>query len=803
MGNILNKKQGEVSNNKSLVEPKIEGLSPVNEETMKLDFVIKRDGTKSVLDLEKIHQVLTWATRGIEKVSISEIEMSSQLNFYDGVSTNDIHESLIKSTADLISESFPNYQYVAARLLIFYLRKNAYGSFTPPKLYNHVLKYTEANRYDSKILEFYTKEEFDEIDTFLKHPRDLNFSYAAVRQMESKYLLQDRVKKQVFETPQFLYVLVAMYLFANEEKSVRLGLVKDFYEATSQLKISLPTPIMAGVRTKTRQFSSCVLIESDDSLDSINAASSSIVKYVSQRAGIGLNVGSIRAKGSTIRNGDASHTGLIPFIKLFQSSVKSCSQGGVRGGAATLFFPLWHLEVESLLVLKNNKGVEENRARQLDYGVQINRFLYMRLINGKDITLFSPSDVPGLYENFFADQTEFESLYLKYEQDESIRKVVVSSTDLFNSLAVERAQTGRIYIHNVDNSNQHSAFNPKLAPVRQSNLCLEITLPTKPLSNINDEEGEIALCTLAAFNLGAIKNLEELEPLANVLVRALDNLLDYQDYPIAAAQHSTVNRRPLGIGVTNFAYYLAKNNLKYSDGSANELTHKTMEAFQFYLLQASKNLAKERGACPKFNETSYAQGLLPVDTYKKNLDDVYKGELLLDWEGLRSEIKKYGIRNSTLSAQMPCETSSQITNSTNGIEPPRGFVSVKSSKDGALRQVVPEYENLKDKYELLWDIPDNSGYLTLVGIMQKFIDQSISANTNYDPQKFSDGKVSLSKIIEDLLFSYQLGLKTLYYHNTKDNSDDSSHGNEKAHKPVLEQSVIPQDDGCRDGGCVL
>jgi ribonucleoside-diphosphate reductase alpha chain len=530
---------------------------------------------------------------------------------------------------------------------------------------------------------------------------------------------------------------------------------------------------MAGVRTPTRQFSSCVLIECDDSLDSINATASSIVRYVSQRAGIGINAGRIRALGSEIRGGEAFHTGCIPFYKYFQTAVKCCSQGGVRGGAATLFYPIWHGEVESLLVLKNNRGVEENRVRHMDYGVQINKLMYTRLIKGGEISLFSPSDVPGLYDAFFADQDEFERLYLAYEQDSSVKRKTIKAIDLFSLLMQERASTGRIYIQNVDHCNTHSPFDPAVAPIRQSNLCLEIALPTKPLSNVEDDNGEIALCTLSAFNLGAIDSLDELEELAELTVRALDALLDYQDYPLPAARKATMNRRTLGVGVINYAYYLAKNGVKYSDGSANGLTHKTFEAIQFYLLKASVNLAKEQGACPLFNETTYSKGILPIDTYKSELDKICDEPLHLDWETLRSDIQTHGLRNSTLSALMPSETSSQISNATNGIEPPRGFVSVKASKDGILKQVVPDFLNLKNEYELLWNIGSNDGYIQLVGLMQKFVDQAISANTNYDPSVQPNGKVPMKLLLKDLLSAYKMGLKTLYYHNTRDGASDT------------------------------
>lgn len=749
--------------------------------------VKKRNGTFEPINLDKIHKVITWAAEGLQNVSVSQVELRSHIQFYDGIATRDIHETIIKAAADLISVETPDYQYLAARLAIFHVRKIAYGEFEPPHLYEHVQKLTQAGKYDKHILEDYSEIEFEELNDYLDHNRDMNLAYAAVEQMMGKYLVQDRVSKQLFESPQFLYMLVGMCLFANYDKATRLDYVKRFYDATSNFYISLPTPIMSGVRTPTRQFSSCVLIECGDSLDSINATTSAIVRYVSQRAGIGINAGAIRALGSPIRDGEAQHTGCIPFFKMFQAAVKSCSQGGVRGGAATLFYPLWHLEVESLLVLKNNRGVEDNRVRHMDYGVQINKTLYTRLIKNEEITLFSPSDVPGLYEAFFANQEEFERLYTQYEQDDSIRKRKVSARDLFSMMLQERASTGRIYIQNVDHCNTHSPFDPAVAPIRQSNLCMEIALPTTPLTNINDENGEIALCTLSAINLGKINNLDEIKEPAELIVRALDALLDYQDYPVAAAKKGSINRRTLGVGVINYAYYLAKNGTRYSDNAAIGLTHRTFEALQYYLLQASNKLAREKGMCPWFEQTTYSQGILPIDTYKKDLDKICLEPLHLDWESLRADIRQYGLRNSTLSALMPSETSSQIANATNGIEPPRGLVSIKASKDGILKQVVPEIEKLAGQYELLWQIGDNDSYLRLVGIMQKFIDQSISANTNYDPSRFEGGKVPMKTMIQDLLNAYKYGVKTLYYHNTRDGADDS------------QEDV----DGCEGGACKL
>jgi len=756
-------------------------------------FVTKRNGNKEKINLDKIHKVLNWAAEGLDNVSVSQVELRSRIQFYNNITTVNIHETIIKAAADLISQDVPDYQYMSARLAIFHLRKKAYGKFEPPTLYEHVKKMVSLKKYDQNLLKYYSYEEYLKMNSFIDHWRDMNFSYAAVKQLEGKYLIQNRTTGKIYESAQFLYILISACLFAQYPKKTRMNYVQRFYDAISTFKISLPTPIMSGVRTPTRQFSSCVLIECDDNLDSINATTSSIVKYVSQRAGIGINAGKIRAIGSPIRNGEAFHTGCIPFYKYFQSAVKSCSQGGVRGGAATIFYPIWHFEVESLLVLKNNRGVEENRVRHVDYAVQINKLMYERMLSGKKITLFSPSDVPGLYEAFFSDQEKFEKIYKKYEKDEKIRKKSIKALDLFCLMMQERTSTGRIYIQHVDHCNSHSPFNSKLCPIKQSNLCLEITLPTKSLHNVYDINGEIALCTLSAFNLGKINNLDEFKELSVLSVRALDEILEYQNYPIPAAKKSSISRRSLGIGVINFAYYLAKNKVRYSDGSAKNLTHKTFEAMQYYLLQASCELAKEKGACSLFNQTNYYLGKLPIDTYKRHVDKICNEPLHLNWNLLRNKIKKYGLRNSTLSALMPSETSSQISNATNGIEPPRGFISIKVSKDGILRQVVPDYKKLKSQYELLWDIPNNIGYLELASIMQKFIDQSISVNTHYDPTKFLNDKIPMKQLLYDLLLSYKLGIKTLYYQNVRDGSKDDQN--------ISSESSI--EDICESGSCII
>ena len=754
-------------------------------------LVTKRDGSKESIDFEKIHRVVHWASQDLENISVSQVEINAQLAFFDGIKTEDIHETIIKSAADLISTDVPDYQYLAARLAIFHLRKKAFKSFTPPSLIDHVTKLTNLGIYDKDILNKYNASEFEEFNNYIDHWRDMNFSYAAVKQLEGKYLVQNRVTGEIHESPQILYMLVGMCLFQEYKGKARINIVKRFYDASSNFKISLPTPIMAGVRTPTRQFSSCVLIETDDDLDSISAASGAIVKYVSQRAGIGINAGKIRALGSPIRGGEATHTGCIPFFKHFHTAVKSCSQGGVRGGAATLFYPLWHLEVEGLIVLKNNTGTDENRIRHLDYGVQFNGLMYERFVKDENITLFSPNDVPGLYDSFFTDQKKFKRLYEKYEKDDSIRKQEISARELFAMFMKERANTGRIYLQNVDHCNTHGAFDPSQAPIKQSNLCMEITLPTKPLYSVQDKEGEVALCTLSAVNLGALESLDELEDITDIIVRSLDSLLDYQDYPLKSAEIASNNRRTLGIGVTNLAYYLAKNGAKYSDGSGNDLIHKTFEALQYYSLKASNEISEEFGPCPLFSETQYAKGVMPIDSYKKDIDQFCNTKLELDWDTLRKNIQAKGLRNSTLTALMPCESSSQISNSTNGIEPPRGFISVKQSKDGILKQVVPEYEKLHKSYELLWDIKDNEGYLQLCAIMQKFVDQSISTNTHYDPSQYDGNRVPMKLFLMDLLKAYKYGIKTLYYHNTRDGASDD------------QNAAIKGDDDCEDGVCKL
>ena len=750
--------------------------------------VTKRDGSIQPFDLEKVHKVLDWAVEGISGVSMSEIELKANIQLYDKIKAYDIHELLIKSAAELISEHTPNYQFVAARLISYKMRKEAYNQFEPPHLLEIIKTNIDHGVYDDEVLKNYTEEEIDELNSYIKHERDDSFTYAGMEQFRGKYLVQDRRTKQIYETPQILYMMIAITLFSRYSDN-RLKYVKEYYDAISQFYISLPTPIMAGVRTPTRQFSSCVLIESGDSLDSINATATSIVKYISKKAGIGVGAGSIRALGAKIGDGSVVHTGLIPFLKYFQSAVKSCSQGGVRGGAATVYLPVWHYEFEDLVVLKNNKGVEETRVRHMDYAFQFNKLMYERLLSGGNITLFDPNDTPGLYEAFFADQDKFKELYEKYERKTSIRKKTLPAIEVFSQFLTERKDTGRIYLMNVDHANDHGAFDPKVAPIKMSNLCCEIDLPTKPLNSYDDREGEISLCTLSAINWGLINEPKEFEKYCNLAVRALDELLDYQGYPISAAERGTLGRRPLGIGIINLAYFLAKRGLKY-DESAFDIVDEYAEAWSYYLIKASADLAVEKGKIIYNNDTKYSKGILPIDTYKEAIDTLVAKRERLPWKELRQQLRDTGIRNSTLMALMPAETSAQISNSTNGIEPPRALVSYKQSKDGVMAQVVPGYHHLKNKYDLLWDQKSPEGYLAIYGILQKYIDQGISVNTSYNPEHFEDHKVPMSVMIKDLVTAYKYGLKQLYYFNTFDGAgemkEDEHHTYDSGTTPQIE-----------------
>lgn len=733
--------------------------------------VIKRDGRKEPLNIEKIHKVIEWACEGLNGVSVSEVELASHIQFYNNIKSVDIHETMIKAAAELITEDTPNYQYVAGRLINYQLRKEVYNKYEPDHLFGHYGKVVLEGYYDKALASAYSQEEWIALADYIDHDRDNYLAYAAMEQFRGKYLIKNRVTGQIYETPQMAFMLIAMTLFSNYPKETRIKWVKDLYDALSTFDISLPTPIMAGVRSPQRQFSSCVLIETDDSLDSISATSAAIVRYVSQKAGIGIGAGRIRAIGSPVNGGVVSHTGVVPFYKHFQTAVKSCSQGGVRGGAATLHYPFWHYEVEDLLVLKNNKGTEDNRIRHLDYSVQFNKVMYERLLSGGNITLFSPHDCPDLYEAFFRDVDAFRDLYEKYERKTSIRKKTIPAIDLFSAFMQERKDTGRIYFQNVDHCNDHGSFDKRKALIKMSNLCQEITLPTTPLKDINDEDGEISLCTLAAINWGKIKKPSDFEKPCTLAVRALDALLDYQSYPVRAAQLGTMDRRPLGVGIINFAYWLAKNGSTYSDPNL-DLVHEYAEAWSYYLIKASVDLAQEYGPCLKSSDTLYSEGIMPIDTYKKEVDELVAPNYKMDWEALRERATMFDIRNSTLMALMPAETSAQISNSTNGIEPPRSLVSIKQSKDGVLKQVVPEINRLKNKYELLWDQQSPEGYIKIMAVLQKFIDQSISTNTSYNPKFYEDGKIPMSEMLKHLLMMYKYGIKTGYYFNTNDGAGE-------------------------------
>ena len=729
-------------------------------------LVVKSDGSKVNIDLDKIHKMVHKACKGIAGVSESLVEMNSGLQFYDGITTKDIQQILVKSASDLISLEHPNYQFVAARLLLYRIQKQVFNtkwkdSEIYPPLYDIIERNIDKNVYDKSILGMYTKEEIEQCDRYIKHSRDITFTYAGLQQIVDKYLVQDRSNGEVFETPQFMYMLIAMTLFHKYDEDRRLDYVKRYYDAISTYKINIPTPIMAGVRTPLRQFASCVLVDSDDSLDSIFTSDMAIGRYVAQRAGIGINAGRIRGLGSKIRGGEVQHTGVIPFLKKFEATVRSCTQNGVRGGSATVHFPIWHQEIEDILVLKNNKGTEDNRVRKLDYSIQISQLFYQRFLNNEDITLFSPHSVPGLYDAFGTE--EFDEMYEKYERATSVPKTKVNARELFTDMLKERAETGRIYIMNIDHCNSHSSFTDK---VNMSNLCQEITLPTDPLTHI-DGEGEIALCILSAINVGTIK-LEELSNLCDLAVRGLEELIDFQEYPVEAAKRSTKARRSLGIGYIGLAHFLAKNRVRYEDPEAHKLVHELTETFQYELLCASNQIAKEKGACDYFDRTKYAQGILPIDTYKKDVDEITPNVLKCNWDKLRESIKVNGLRHSTLTAQMPSESSSVVSNATNGVEPPRDYLSVKKSKKGTLKQVVPQYSILKNFYTLLWDMEDNDGYIKTLAVMQKFFDQAISGNWSYNPENYPNGEVPVSVLAGDMLKTFKYGWKTSYYQNTMD-----------------------------------
>ena len=753
--------------------------------------VIKRDGRQESIHLEKIHIMTYEACEGLSGVSASQVEMNSGIQFYDGIKTSDIQQILVRSAADLIDLENLNYQYVAARLLLFGLRKEVFGQFDYIPLDELIDKNIEKGLYDPAITEeWYSKKEIEKLNSYIKHKRDFDFTYAGLRQVVDKYLVQDRSSGQIYETPQYMYMMIAATLFAKYSKETRLSLVKRYYDAISTFKINIPTPVMAGVRTPIKQYASCVLVDVDDTLPSIFSSDNAIGYYTAQRAGIGINAGRIRAINSKIRGGEVQHTGVIPFLKKFESTVRCCTQNGVRGGNATVLFPIWHKEIEDIIVLKNNKGTEDNRVRRMDYSIQISKLFYERFISNKDITLFSPHDVPDLYE-IFGYNEKFDELYKKYEKDKDIPKKTIPAQELFMNILKERAETGRIYIMNIDHVNEHSSFTDK---IYMSNLCQEITLPTNPIQHIDDPDGEIALCILSAINVGKLSSLEDLEELCDLAVRALDEIIDHQNYPVEAAEKSTKARRSLGIGYIGLAHYLAKNKVKYDNPEAWQLVNELSEAFQYNLLKSSMELAKEKGACDAFNNTKYSKGILPIDTYKKDIDEFISPELNYDWESLRTHIKSYGLRHSTLSAQMPSESSSVVSNATNGIEPPRGYLSVKKSKKGPLKQIVPGYYHLRSYYTLLWDMLNNDGYNKIVAAMQKYFDQAISGNWSYNPEHYENNEIPLSAMATDLLNTYKMGWKTAYYQNTYDSKKDEDEIIEEPLK--IEPIIMEAEEDC-------
>ena len=754
--------------------------------------VVKRNGTTEPLDLNKLHKMVDEACKDLAGVSSSQVEIQSGIQFYDGISTAEVQEILIRSASDLIDLEHPNYQFVAARLLLFALRKQLFGRMhEAPILKDHVKKCIEKGVYDVEILNLYSDEEFDKLESFIDHDRDYLFTYAGLRQVVDKYLVQDRSTGALYETPQFMYILIAATIFSKYPQEIRLDYVKRYYDAISKHKINIPTPIMAGVRTPLRQYASCVLVDVDDSLDSIFSSDMAIGKYVAQRAGIGINAGRIRGINSKIRGGEVQHTGVVPFLKKFEATVRCCTQNGIRGGSATVHFPIWHQEIRDIIVLKNNKGTEDNRVRKLDYSIQISKLFYERFIQNGEISLFSPHDVPGLYDAFGTDA--FDARYVGYEQDQSVPRTTVGAQELFLDILKERAETGRLYIMNIDHCNSHSSFTDK---VEMSNLCQEITLPTKPLNHIDDENGEIALCILSAINIGKIRGTEDLESLCDLAVRSLDELIDFQGYPIRAAEIATRARRSLGIGYIGLAHYLAKHGASYQDPEAWKLVHDLTEAFQYYLIRATVDLAKEKGACEYSGRTKYGQGVLPIDTYKKDVDEIVPNELHYDWECLRDDVIRYGVRNSTLSAQMPSESSSVVSNATNGIEPPRAYLSTKKSKKGTLKQVVPQYTTLKNNYTLLWDMESNNGYINIVAVMQKFFDQAISGNWSYNPQNYDNNEVPVSVMAQDLLKTYKYGWKTSYYQNTYDNKNDELEEQKSELESLISQLETAEEEDC-------
>ncbi len=747
--------------------------------------VIKRDNTLQEFDIEKINNILKWATDNVDNVSLSDIVINAQISISDKTKTSDVHEILIKAALNCFSEEYPNYQYVASRLLNFSLRKNVWGGTEPPKFFDHISKLVNLNLYDKRILEEYTEEEIRELEGYIEHDRDFIFTYAGIKQLVDKYLVQDRESKEIFETPQFAYMLIAMVGFSKYPKETRLVFVKNMYDLFSQHKVNLPTPQMAGIRTPLRSYASCMLIQTDDTKESIFATNTAIGLATCARYGIGLDIGRIRAIGSSVKNGALLHTGVIPYLKMYQATAKSCQQNGLRGGGATVYFPWWHLESEDMLSLKNNGGTEDNRVRSLDYGICVDSLFYGRFLKGEDITLFSPQEVPDLYEAF--GTPKFDEIYLKYESNPKLTKYkkTISAASLFTHIMKERVETGRIYIFHIDHANSHGAWADT---VTQSNLCIEIFTPTVPLKSLEDPEGLIGICTLSAINPFLIKNDREHEHACYMTVAFLDEVLDLQDYFLPAASRFAQDYRSLGIGVTNWAAYMAKNGVKFTDEEAPNFAAAFHEKQQYFLLKASNKLAELKGPCAAFSTSKYSKGILPIDTYKKTIDSVITQPLQMDWEKLRKDIAEFGLRNCTLSAQMPVESSSVITNSTNGIEPPRELLSYKKSKAGTIPILVPSYAKLKKNYQTAFDIKNNKAILNIVAAQVKFLDMGVSTNLYYNYRDYPNGLLPDKELIGDTLYAYKMGIPSLYYLNT---SSESSFG------------YAEEESNCAGGACTL
>jgi len=753
--------------------------------------IVKRTGETVPFDVERIHRVVGWAVNDIKGVTASDIEINAKLQMKEGITTREIHNVLIDSAVNLISLNSPNYQYVASRLLSYQLRKDVWGGKNPPKLVDFINKNVhEHDVYDEDILMLYSDEEINKLDEYIDHSRDNNFTYAGMRQLCDKYLIQDRSETKIYETPQFAYMIIAMVCFGKYEGPTRISYVKKAYDYFSRFKINLPTPLMAGVRSKVRQYASCCLIDVDDTLPSIFSSSTAAGYATGSRYGIGLNMGRIRPLNSPIRNGEVVHTGVIPFLKLMESTVKSCHQNGIRGGSATVNFPFWHYEAEDMLVLKNNSGTDDNRVRKLDYCIQFSELFYKRFLKNEDITLFSPHEAKELYDAF--GHENFDKLYEQYERKTSLKfKKTIKARKLMSLFIKERVETGRIYFMNIDHCNQRSSWDDD---IKMTNLCVEVLHPTKPLQHPDDKNAEIGICILSAINVLEIQSDAEMEKVCDIIVRILDQLIDYQDYFLPAAENFTKNRRSLGIGITNFAAYLAKHGVKYTDDEAPNVADELMEKVQYYLLSSSCDLSSEKGRCPKFNKTKYSQGWLPIDNYKKEIDEFVTRKNSMDWEGLRARIKEFGLRHSTVSAIMPCESSSVIQCSTNGIEPIRSYITYKKSKARTLPVIVPNYTSYKSKYTLAYDMEDNTGMIKIVGALQKWVDMSISANMYYNYDHYENGALPDSKIIKEILLAYKLGWRTGYYNNTDDGDKQSFNEEEQDDN---------NDDGCESGACAL